>query len=208
MLETQERNSSTAAELSRCQVPTAIPPLDVIKVLQEQRIRFVLVGDYALAVWTKKPRATQTVEVAVAANHLQKAQRALGAAFPNLELVAAPLVIRFLDQTKEELIRILKPLVPPYDEIFKHARSLKSGDLHYRVPSLEMALVMRFLDATCIYSEEADKLQAKVDFIRMVKANPRFRQKELAALASLLYADAVRDVLKEIRYAQAAQPVI
>jgi hypothetical protein len=118
-------------------------------------------------------------------------------------------VIRFLDQTtKEELITILKPLVQPYREIFKHTRSVKSGEIRYRIPCLEMALVMRFKDLICIYSEEEDKLQAQVDFIRMVKANLKFQREKLTTLASLLYAGAGKDIMKQVRFALAAQPVV
>jgi hypothetical protein len=72
VLEVHEQNIEKAALLSRYQVTMAIPPLDVIQVLREQQIRFVLIGDYALAAWTKKPRATETIEIVVAANHLQR----------------------------------------------------------------------------------------------------------------------------------------
>jgi hypothetical protein len=74
-----------ATLLSSFQVAQAIPPSDVIAVLQSAGVSFVLVGAYGLGGWIKKPRATEDVDVIVAANYHKKAVKALLAAFPHLE---------------------------------------------------------------------------------------------------------------------------
>ena len=72
-LEVHERNLDKSAQLSSFQVEKAIPPLDVIRVLNHANIRFVLVGAYGLAGWRQEPRATEDVDVVVAARQVKKA---------------------------------------------------------------------------------------------------------------------------------------
>ena len=49
-----------------------ISPLDVITVLNREKISFVLVGAYGLAGWLKEPRATEDVDVVVAASRFRR----------------------------------------------------------------------------------------------------------------------------------------
>jgi len=59
-----------------------IAPLDVITILNKQKISFILVGAYGLVGWTKAPRATEDVDLVIAARHHKKANKALLAASP------------------------------------------------------------------------------------------------------------------------------
>ena len=63
--------------LSGQQAMHAIPVASVIKVLNDQGIRFVLVGAHGHAGWRKESRATEDVDVVVMARHQKKATRAL-----------------------------------------------------------------------------------------------------------------------------------
>jgi hypothetical protein len=83
---TQEIHASslaTSTALSVYYVPNLITPLEVIRVLNAILVRFVLVGAPGLAGWTRKPRATQGVDVVVGVRGSKKAVRALLAAFPH-----------------------------------------------------------------------------------------------------------------------------
>jgi hypothetical protein len=208
MLELRDR-IATAAQLSSYQVPNAIPLLDVIRVLNRAKVSFVLAGAHALAAWTQKPRATQDVDVVVAARHLKKAAKALLAAFPNLETVDLPVVTRLRDRgTQEVAIDLMKPVQPPYCDVFKHTHPVTLEGEHYRIPSLEMALIMKFSAMTSLYRADADKYQDAADFIRMAQANADLNTDELAALASLIYPDGGKDVLEMVRKARTGEKIL
>ncbi len=52
------RSLATSSALSEYYVPKLIPPHEVIRVLSEAGVRFLLLGAHGLGGWIKKPRAT------------------------------------------------------------------------------------------------------------------------------------------------------
>ena len=78
-------NIALAAEISAHLVPPMIPPGEVIRVLREAGVRFVLSGAYALNVWTDAPRATVDVDVLIASGD-HAAAAAIQTAFPRLDI--------------------------------------------------------------------------------------------------------------------------
>jgi hypothetical protein len=201
-----ERSLEKSSLLSSYQVARAIPPVEVIQVLNAAKISFVLVGAYGLAGWMKEARATEDVDVVVSAKQVKKAVKVLGEAFPHLEAVDLPVVVRLRDRESHDIaIDIMKPAQQPYREVFRHTHTVSAAGQIYRVPSLEMAIVMKFAAMTSLYRAEADKYQDAHDFIRMVKQNPEYDREKLAELGSLLYADGGKDVLEMARKAQAGE---
>src|SRR5580658_8249377 len=114
---------SRTALLSRYQMPSVVPVAVVIRLLNEAKVRFVLVGAYGLAEWRKEARGTEDIDVVVAVKQLKKAVTVLMEAFPHLEPVDLPVVIRLRERgTDNVLIDVMKPLQQPYRETFKHTR--------------------------------------------------------------------------------------
>src|SRR5258708_5849244 len=113
-----ERNVTKSGILSRQQIPASKPLVDVIRVLNEAKVSFVLVGAHGLASWRGKPRATEDVDVVVMSKHLKKAVKALTAAFPDLEPVDLEVVIQLRNrETHDVLIDGMKPNQQPYREV-------------------------------------------------------------------------------------------
>jgi hypothetical protein len=203
---TPDRFLAKTAVLSRYQMASAIPVADVIKVLNESKIHFVLVGAYGLSEWRKEGRATEDVDVVVAVKQLKKAVKVLTAAFPELDPEDLPVVIRLRDRkTQDVLIDVMKPLQQPYREVFKHTYAATIQDQACRIPSLEMGIVMKFAAMTSLYRAVEDKYRDAHDFIRMVKNNPDIDNEKLVALASLLYPEGGKDVLEMVRKAKAGE---
>lgn len=204
-----ERSLWKSSLLSSHQMAKVIPFLDVVRVLNRAKIRFVLVGAYGMAGWRKEARATEDVDVVVSAKQVKKAARVLCEAFPHLEPVDLPAVIRLRErETQDVAIDVMKPLQQPYREVFRHTHSVRSGGQTYRIPSLEMALVMKFAAMTSLYRADEDKFQDAHDFIRMVKQNAELDKEKLEALGSLLYPDGGRDVRNLVRKVQAGEKLI
>ena len=195
--------SSPDALLSSYQMGGIIPVADVIRVLNKAKVRFVLVGAYGLAQWRKESRATEDVDVVVATKQIKKAVGVLTDAFPHLEPVDLPVVVRLKERgTDDVLIDVMKPVQQPYCEVFKHTRTLSEQGEKYRIPTLEMAIVMKFCAMTSLYRAAEDKHRDAHDFIRMVKNNADIDKEKLSALGSLIYADGGKDVLKMVRKAK------
>src|SRR5262249_28406682 len=198
--EVLERHVEKSAILSRQQMPYVIPVADVVRVLNKAKISFVIVGAHGLAGWRKKPRATEDIDVVVPARQVKKAVKVLLAAFPHLESVELPVVVRLRERgTSDVAIDVMKPVQQPYVEVFKHTHKLPTEGQTYRVPSLEMAVVMKFSAMTSLYRADADKFLDAHDFITMIRENADLDTSKLAELASLMYADGGKDILEMVR---------
>jgi hypothetical protein len=206
VVETHEKGLWKSSQLSGFQVENAIPPLDVIRILNDAKISFVLVGAYGLAGWRKEPRATEDVDVVVAAKQVKKAVKLLCGEFPELEPVDLPVVVRLRQRgTETVVIDVMKPVQQPYREVFKHTHMVHAGGQKYRVPSLEMAVLMKYSSMTSLNRAEEDIHQDAHDFILMVKNNPELDREKLAELGALLYADGGKDALELVRKALAGE---
>src|SRR5436309_2950042 len=135
----------TSSFLSRYYMPRAITPLEVITVLNRSSVSFVLVGAHGLGGWMNKPRATEHVDVIVSAKHHKKAVSVLLEEVSSLEPEDLPVVTRFRNPESQKIVvDIIKPNQPIYRATFKHTKRVKMSDQEYRIPSLEMALAMKF----------------------------------------------------------------
>jgi hypothetical protein len=185
----------------------AISPLEVIAVLNRNRISFVLVGAYGLAGWTKKPRATEDVDVLVAARQHPKAVRELLSAFPHLEADEQEVVTRLRDrETKDVAIDVMKPN-QLYRAAFKrgHTERVRSEGQEYRIPSLEMALAMKFAPMISLVRADPKKYMDAHDFIQIIQVNPDIDLDKLAELGELVYSGGGKEILELVRRVRAGE---
>jgi predicted nucleotidyltransferase len=201
-----EKCLEKSAILSRYQMPQVIPLGDVVRVLNDAKIRFVLVGAHGLAGWRNKPRATEDVDVVVAAAHLKKAVKALEKAFPQLEPDERTVVIRMRDRESHDvLVDVMKPVQQPYCEVFKYTHTTTIEGQKVRIPTLEMGLVMKFSAMTSTNREDENKYQDAHDFIHMVKSNLDCDGEKLSEIGSLMYPDGGKDVVEMVRKVRAGE---
>jgi hypothetical protein len=203
------RSLATSSALSGYYVKNAILPLDVIAVLNAAKVKFVLVGAHAAGGWMRKPRATEDVDVVVAARYVKKAVRALLKTFPHLEVDDQPVVARLRDQeTKAVAIDVLKPYQQPYTEALKHTHTVSSGGQTYQIPSLEMALTMKLAAMISPGRRDADKFQDAHDFMYMVEANPDIDLEKLADLGELVYTGVGEEIVEKVRQVRAGERLV
>ncbi len=191
---------AASSALSEYYVPNLITPLEVIRVLNAAKVRFMLLGAHSLGGWTGEPRATKDVDVLVAARSHKKALTALLAAFPHLQAEDNQVVTRLRDpETRDVLLDVMKPNRPLYHDALKHTHLVESGDLKYLVPSLEMALAMKFSAMISLTRSDDKKLYDAGDFIRIVKANPNIDLDKLHALGQLVYNGGGDEIVENVR---------
>lgn len=197
---------AVSSALSEYYVPNLITPLEVIRVLNEAKVRFMLLGAHGLAGWTREPRATKDVDVLVAARGQRKAVQALSAAFPYLQSEDHEVVTRFRDpETGSVLIDVMKPNQPLYRDGLKHTQAVASEGDRYLVPSLEMALAMKFSAMISLTRSDDKKHFDAGDFIRMVKANPDIDLSKLHALGQLVYNGGGDEIVENVRKVRAGE---
>ena len=210
VLDIHEQRMRRSAEIARFQMELQLEkrflsPLDVIRVLNREKISFVLVGAYGLSGWMRA-RATEDVDVIVAARQVAKAVRVLTKAFPYLEADDAEVVVRLRDtDTKEVLIDVMKPLQPPYHVIFKHTKKVTLGKEGYRIPTLEMALTCKFAPMISLMRVDEKKLQDAADFIDMVKRNADINLDSLEKLGDIVYNGGGKEILELVRRVRAGE---
>jgi hypothetical protein len=195
-----------AALLSRFQVARAIAPSEVIAILQSAGISFVLVGTYGIGGWIKKPRATQDVDVVVAAKHHKQAIKVLWEAFPHLEADAYEAVTRLRDrETHAVAIDVMKPNQLLYRAVFKHSQTFSTEGQTFRIPSLEMAVVIKWVLMRNPEREYADRYLDAHDFLRMLAVNQYIDPAKLEAVGECAYPGGGKQVVQEVRRIQAGE---
>jgi hypothetical protein len=189
----------TSTALSSYYVPKMITPLEVIDVLNKTTINFVLVGAHGIVGWMNEPRATQDVDVVVATRHHKKAVKVLLTAFVHLEADEHPVVTRLRDRESHDVrIDVMKPNQELYRHVFKHTHTVSSHGRIYRIPSLEMALAMKFAPMISLNGADIDKYQDAHDFGRMVVSNPTIDLQKLAELGDLVYPGGGKELVEKV----------
>lgn len=145
-----------------------VDPEELIRVLNEAGVRFVLMGQHGISGWLSEPRATRDVDVVVEKRHFAKAVRAVQAAWPQLLVKEYPVVTRFMDPANNEpVIDLMRPN-DVYREAFKNC--VRVGKTH-EVPNLELALAAKFAAMVSRNREEHKKHFDAGDFIQIVRRN-------------------------------------
>jgi hypothetical protein len=140
--------------------------------------------------------------------HIKKATATLHREFPHLEVEDHEVVVRFRDPDSEEVVIDLMKPNALCRETFKHTCEVTSNKQTYRIPSLAMALTMKF--AAMLSSKRApeDRHQDAHDFIRLVRCNEVIDENEVTELADHVYEGAGRDLLEKIRKARVGETLV
>jgi hypothetical protein len=190
-------------------MPHAILPLDVIRVLNAIGVNFMLVGAHGIGGWMDKPRATRDVDIVVASRHHKKAIKALLDAFKHLEAEDHDVVTRLRDrETQKVAIDVMKQNQQLYRVALKHTHTVTSDGETYKIPSLEMALAMKFAAMISLHRSDEDKFQDAHDFIYMVKSNPDIDLTQLDELGDLVYPGGGQEILQKARQVRAGERLI
>lgn len=198
-----------AEQLSRIQVKGMLGPLDVIRVLQREKISFVLVGAYGLVGWRKRARATEDVDLVVALKQVKKAVRVLQAAFADLDAEEHEVVVRLRNrQTGTVVIDVMKPIQPPYVDIFKYTHKVVEEGIEYRVPSVEFALATKFAALISLSRMDEDKYLDAHDFALISKVNPDVDFDVLAAIGDSIFPGGGKEIVEKVEQARAGQRLV
>ena len=163
-----------------------ISPADVIAVLNEAGVRFVLMGNYGITGWRDEQRATEDVDVLVRTRDQRKAVRAIQEAFPRLRVEDSVAITRFLDPvTAIPQIDLMKPNQPLFKVAFRQTVLVEEG---YRIPNLEFALACKFAAMVSPNRADEKKFLDAADFTSIVKKNmSAIRQARLERLGERVY---------------------
>jgi hypothetical protein len=183
-----------------------IAPLDVVRVLNAANVRFMLVGAHGIGGWLRAPRATEDVDIVVGARGEKKAVRVLLAAFPNLTADDHAIVTRLRDrESKVVVIDVIKPHEALFRVALKHTHKVESEGLSFFIPSLELALAMKFAPMISPNRVDEKKHQDAHDFILMIKSNPDIDLVTLAELGQLVYNGGGAEIVEKVRQVRAGE---
>jgi hypothetical protein len=145
-----------------------IDPLEVVEVLKQADVRFVLIGAHGIGGWMNQARATRDVDVVVRKADHKKALKALRQKFPALVVDEQTVVTRLLDpESGEPVVDLMRP-VNLFAHVFDNSMLTDAG---HHVPSAEMAIASKF-SALVSRNRPEEKLYLDAsDFIQMVKRN-------------------------------------
>lgn len=200
------REIALTSALTRQQVVNPIAVEDVIKLLNAAKVRFVLAGAHGLAGWRDSARATEDVDFVVMAKHVKKATKLLIAAYPHLVAEDHEVVVRLRNpETTKVAIDLMKTNQPLYGVVFQHAVSTTIKGQACLIPSLEMALAMKFAPMISLTREDYKKFIDAGDFIRIVNVNRDINLDTLAELGDLVYPGGGKEIVEKVRQVRAGE---
>ena len=203
------RSLATSSALSEYYMPDLITPLDVIRILNAAKVRFMLLGAHGIGGWTGKPRATEDVDVLVAARGYKKAIAALSETFPHLQVEDNEVVTRFREpESGTVVIDVMKPNQPLYRDALKYGHTVESGGERYQVPSLELALSTKFSAMISLTRGDDKKLFDTGDFIRLIRGNSDIDLVKLHALGQLVYNGGGDEIVEKVRQVRAGEKLV
>jgi hypothetical protein len=211
MVVTKSRNPHidglvTSTTIASWYVKNMIRPQEVIRILNEAKVRFMLAGAHGIAGWLDEPRATQDVDVVVGYRQHQKATRALLAVYPHLQVDDQEVVVRLSDpESGKVVIDIMKGNQPLYRKSLKYTQTIESEGESYKIPTLEMALAMKFGPMVSIVRAEEKKYRDASDFMRIVKTNPNIDLELLKELGDLVYPGGGKEIIELVRKIRAGE---
>jgi len=186
-----------------------IRPLDVIRVLNAVKVKFMLLGAYGVSGWMGEPRSTKDVDVLVSSRGHKKAVQALLAAFPQLEAEDHEVVTRLKDRgTRVVRIDVMKPNQQLFRQAQQHTHHVESEGEGYTIPSLEMALAMKFAAMISLHRADENNLTDARDFIVIVKANREIDLEKLDELGDLVYPGGGKEIVEKVRQVRAGEKLI
>ena len=182
-----------------------ISPSDVARVLNAAGVKYVLAGAHAVNAYTGRPRAT--VDVDVLTESVAKAEKALRAAFPDLDVHDSPVVVRFMDG-KLEAIDIMKaPTSKLFRRVVRLSRRVDIEGVEVIVPSPEAVLAMKFASMIFAGRQQPDRFQDASDFLKVLRAQDPINDDLLRELGDLVYAGGGDEVMGYVADARAGRPL-
>jgi hypothetical protein len=99
----------------------------------------------------------------------------------------------------------MKPSQQLFRVIFRNTQTIETGAHKYRIPSLEMAIAMKFAPMVNLHRRDVDKYQDAYDFILIVQENQAIDLEKLSELGDLVYPGGGAEVLEMVRRARAGE---
>src|SRR5262249_21386609 len=128
---------------------------------------------------------------------------ALCAAFPHLRAEDHEVVTRLRNtENGLVLIDVMKPNQAIIKAALQYTHSTALGHQAVTIPSLEMALALKFAAMISLNRAEIDRQQDALDFKRIVHANPTIDLEKAADLGKLVYNGGGEEMLRHIERAR------
>jgi hypothetical protein len=182
-------------------------PEEVVRLLNQANVRFVLMGTYGINGYRDQARATQDVDVLVRIKDHEKAVQAVRERFPKLQIVDLPVVTRFTDPANDKpLIDLMKPMSDSLLAVFKYSVMVEKS---HRVPDLEMALVSKFAAMVSPNRIQSKKLVDGGDFVNIVENNlASIDKRKLRRLAEQVYRGGGKEIMQLLADIEAGRRIV
>lgn len=183
-----------------------LTPVEIIPVLVDAGLAYILVGAHAANGYTGEPRATLDVDVIV--RFPKKATAALLRAFPTLRAQDTPVVTRLLRPDGRCAVDVMKCNSSPlWGRLLKLGRPVRVGSVSINVPPVEGVLAAKFSAMVSPHRRIPKKMIDGADFINIVEANPKLDSALLEQLGELVYPGGGKEILKLVVDAKAGKRI-
>jgi hypothetical protein len=172
-------------------------PREVVPILHDIGVDFVLVGAHGIAGWLGDPRATQDVDILVRVRDTHRAADAIVKKFPELTVERLADVWR-MSRAEQHVLDLMRATIPFFKRVLRETVTTRVANRPTKVPNLEAALAMKFRAMTGHYRPQAKKYLDAGDFLSMLKTYPDHKSELLRELGELVYPGGGADIVKYV----------
>ncbi len=108
-------------------------------------------------------------------------------------------------ETEKVVIAVMKPNQALYRVALKHTHTVETKGRSYSIPSLELALAMKFSAMISLTRADHKKHFDAGDFIRIVRENADIDLEKLHTLGQLVYNGGGPEVVEKVRQVRAGE---
>ncbi|HLX62357.1 MAG TPA: hypothetical protein VKX17_13855 [Planctomycetota bacterium] len=178
-------------------------PKDVVPILHNRKIDFMLVGAHGISGWLMQARGTQDVDILLRDKDKSKAANAILAKYPDLVLEKCSDVWRF-SKANQHLLDLMSANSPLDERIIEESDFTTVAGIKIKIPRVECALAIK-CEAMQEHPDWSKKYRHAGDFISIAKKNPNLDFAFLHELGELHYAGGGAELFKYVEDARAGR---
>jgi hypothetical protein len=157
----------------------------------------------------REPRTTTDIDILIGQRFHKRAVRILLAAFPQLRVEDSEDETHLRDaETNQILIDVMKTNQSLYRAGLRHTHPVKWKGQTYLIPSLELALAMKFTAMISATRDYADQHGDAHDFICMAESNSIIDSRKLHTLGQLVYNGGGDELVEKVRQVRAGEKLV
>ena len=188
----QVDNLQKSYEVSSQQIDDVVNPLEVVALLESEKVSYVLIGGHMLSYYTGMPRATADVDLIIDGVDFERTSMLIREAYTQLEHHDRINHVTYDSQKPgakdPERIDLVKDSFPLFKTVVRdHCVTVSAKNHTLKVPTLEAAIALKFAASISPNRGDENRPVDNADLLNLIRTSKKFDKKALTVLGEQIY---------------------